>query len=116
MRKSFYDRLPDMECLAGDTLPSFEIEVESDTAVNLSECTMQIIVSRSDEPNIAAICKECTPNATGFSVTLTSSDTIKLMEHKYDVHFRLVDTEGNSYRKLFGTLYVHSVPGGDPVI
>ena len=27
----FYDKMPDMECLAGDTLPTFTISVDADS-------------------------------------------------------------------------------------
>lgn len=39
----FYDKLPDMECLSGDTLGTFRINPLSG---NFSGCRMQIIVVR----------------------------------------------------------------------
>lgn len=109
---TFYSKIPDMECLSGDTLPEFEVEVEVGDGGDLSGCSMQVIVAEFDQPQTAVICKDCTPTETGFSVTLTSEDTSKLKEKTYDIHFRLVDQAGNSYRKLFGTLYVHTAARG----
>ena len=43
----FYDNIPDMECLAGDTLPTFNISVDADS---ISGCSMQVIVARSNNP------------------------------------------------------------------
>lgn len=104
-----YDKLPDMECLSGDTLGTFRIKPKSG---NFSGCRMQIIIARRDSPEFSEICKECEFEDGGFSVQLTSEDTEKLYEGMHFVHFRLVDGSGLSYRKLAGQLYVHTVAGG----
>ena len=109
---TFYDKLPDMECLAGDTLPTFTVEVEADS---LSDCTMQIIVAKSSDITSAVICKECEPVSGGFAVTLTSEDTQELSEGAYMIHFRLIGADGFSRRKLAGDLYIVGAAKGDDV-
>lgn len=108
----FFDKLPDMECLSGDTLPDFIISVESEDS--LEGCRMQLILADSHTPNICAVCKECALTDDGFRVRLDSSDTKKLAEETYNIHFRLITPDGRSYRKLSGSLYVHTAAqGGD---
>lgn len=106
----FYDKLPDMECLSGDTLPDFTISVESEDS--LEGCRMQLILAKANTPDVCAVCKECDPVEGGFTVQLDSSDTSKLSEDTYDMHFRLISPDGKSYRKLFGSLYVHTAAQG----
>ena len=106
----FYNKIPDMECLAGDTFPVFNVKIDAD---DLSGCSMQIIVALSNDPNNAVICKECTVIEGGFSVQLTSDDTAGLISDMYDIHFRLIDSEGQSYRKLAGKLWVTAAAEGD---
>lgn len=104
----FYNKLPDMECLSGDTLPAFHVKVEG---AELSKLSMQVILADSRSPNVAVLSKECTATSDGFTVQLTSEDTSRLTEGTYIIHFRL-DENGLSMRKLVGELYVHSVPIG----
>lgn len=106
----FYDKLPDMECLSGDTLPDFTISVESYDS--LEGCRMQLILAKFNTPDVCALCKECDAIEGGFTVQLDSSDTSKLSEGAYDAHFRLLTPDGRSYRKLFGSLYVHTAAQG----
>lgn len=106
----FYDKLPDMECLSGDTLPDFTISVESEDS--LEGCRMQLILAKFNAPEICVVCKECKPIKSGFTVRLDSSDTSKLTEGTYDMHFRLTTPDGRSYRKLAGSLYVHTAAQG----
>lgn len=105
----FYNKLPDMECLSGDTLPAFHVKVGG---ADLSGCTMQLILAHRHSPNTAALVKDCTAEAGGFAVQLTSEDTEKLTEDTYLLHFRLTAPNGIDLRKLAGELYVHSVPRG----
>lgn len=105
----FYDNIPDMECLAGDTLPTFNISVDADS---ISGCSMQVIVARSNNPNTAVLCKDCTSTDGGFEVQLTSDDTSGLISDMYDIHFRLIDADGKSYRKLYGKLWVTAAAEG----
>lgn len=105
----FYNKLPDMECLSGDTLPAFHVKVEG---AELSKLSMQVILADSRSPNVAVLSKECTAASGGFAVQLTSEDTSRLTEGTYIIHFRLDDQNGLSMRKLVGELYVHSVPIG----
>lgn len=106
---TFYEKLPDMECCAGDTLLDFEISVEADS---LEDCRMQCILSKSADLITAAICKECTAIDGGFIVTLTNKDTGRLAEGMYSIHFRLIDSNGLNYIKLRGNLYVRSAARG----
>lgn len=106
----FYDKLPDMECLTGDTLPTFTIEIEG---TNLNGCRMELMVSKATDPSEAVICKECEKIENGFEVTLTSDDTSKLSgETVYKIHFRFIDSSGFIYKKLCGNLVARSVPRG----
>ena len=107
----FYDKIPDMECLSGDTLPDFTISVESEDS--LAGCRMQLILADSHTPDRCVLCKECTPTEDGFSVQLDSTDTKSLPEKTYNIHFRLLTPDGRSFRKLSGSLYVHTAAQGD---
>ena len=106
----FYNEIPDMEFLSGDTLPAFHVQVEGSDAAG---STMECIVCRSTTPTVAVITKACTPESGGFMVQLTSEDTAPLIEGSYLIHFRLISGD-LSFRKLAGMMYVHSAPiGGD---
>lgn len=107
---AFYDKLPDMECLSGDTIGTFRISPKSGS---FSGCRMQIIVARQNSPLSAVICKECTADGGDFTVQLTSEETSRLTEGTHVLHFRLIDGNGMSRRKLAGYLYVHQVAKGE---
>lgn len=109
MMKSFFNRLPDMECLSGDTLGMFRISPKSGS---FAGCRMQLIVADDNHPTIASICKECDFSGGTFTVTLTSENTKNLTEGWYQIHFRLIDGNGLSHRKLAGKLFVHQIAGG----
>ena len=68
---NFYTKLPDMECLSGDTLPAFHIQV---TGGVLASATMKIILARKQTPDIPAVTKDCTAETGGFSVQLTEAE------------------------------------------
>ena len=104
----FYDKMPDMECISGYTLPAFTVEVEADS---LENCRMQLIASSFTDPSSAVFTKECTAVKNGFAVTLTSSDTA-LSEGTYLLHFRFIGADGLSRRKLAGKLYIVSAAKG----
>lgn len=106
----FYDKIPDMECLSGDTLPDFIVSVESEDS--LTGCSMQLILANAHTPDKCVVCKECTLTDDGFTVQLDSSDTSKLAEGTYNIHFRLITPDERSYRKLFGSLYIHTAAQG----
>lgn len=110
----FYDKLPDMRCIAGDTLPTFVVSVDADS---LTGCRMQLIAAKSSDPTMAVLCKECELTAIDseecFAVTLTSEDTGSLSEGIYLLHFRMIGANGLDYRKLYGQLYVSSAAKGD---
>ena len=104
----FYDEIPDMECLAGDTLASFIIGVEAD---ELTNCSMQMLIAAYDEPEHAVISQNGIASENGFVFTLTSNDTQNLTG-VYRMHFRLIGADGLSRRKLSGMLHVIPVPQG----
>lgn len=106
----FYNQLPHMECVSGDTLPIFTVTVEGE---GVSADRMELIVASSKSTDIAVICKRCTNIHGKFRVRLDSHDTSKLSEGAYFLHFRMIGNDGLSYRKLYGSLYVHTVPGGE---
>ncbi len=111
----FFDEAGELECLAGDTLPTFEIEIETDTAAcDLSKCSMQMILSDLETPGTSVLTKTCTAlsSKTGFEVTLTSKDT-RALSGTFLLHFRLIDENGLSYRKLMGVLTVKPCPQED---
>ena len=101
----FYHKLPDMECLAGDTLPAFVVRIEGDEASN---GTMKMILSRSDQPDTPVIIKECVYKADGFKVQLTNDDTSALSEHIYIICFVYRSDEGTEFRKAAGKIYIHA--------
>lgn len=104
----FYDDLPDMECISGDTLPNFIVHVTANESIE--GCTMQLVLSTTRDPFTAVITKECEPIDDGFKVNLDSADTGALPEGKYYLHFVLIDTSGLTHKKLCGTLYVRAAP------
>ena len=112
-RITFYERIPDMVCLAGDTLPTFVVTVDLDEGETLDGCSMQLIVNDYQDHSTAVLCRDCTalPDGTGFAYTLTSSDTAGL-SGVFELHFRLIDADGLSQRKLYGILTVNPCPQG----
>ena len=106
----YYDELPEMECLAGDTLPLFHISPKTGS---FDGCRMELVIAGEKTPTTPLICKECKADSTGFNVRLTSEDTSLLAEGCYDLHFRLIGREGLSYRKLAGKLVVHKAAEGE---
>lgn len=75
MMKSFFDRLPDMECLRGDTLGNFVIPADTG---DFADCSMQVIIAGKNAPAAALICKECELSDGEFHVLISSSDTMQL--------------------------------------
>ena len=104
---NFYDKLPDMECLSGDTLPAFHVQVDE----NVSGATMQIILARKETPDVAVVIKDCTAETGGFVVQLTSDETADLAEGTHIMLFEL-NQNGKKLKKLVGELYAHRVAGG----
>jgi len=101
----FYDRLPTRECLQGDTLPIFQIFIDNINSLN--ECTMQLILEDQKVLGVAKVIKNCTFSAENscFETQLTSAETSNL-NGIYNMHFRLKDSSGLSYRKIAGILIV----------
>lgn len=100
----FYDKLPTMECLQGDTLEVFQIYVSG--IDSLEGCSMQVLLEDQKFLGVDKVIKDCILSDSGcFEVQLTSSETAKLYGI-YNLHFRMKDAEGLNYRKLAGTLIV----------
>ncbi|MDE6729716.1 MAG: hypothetical protein K2J71_02945 [Oscillospiraceae bacterium] len=105
----FYDTMPTMECLQGDTLETFQIHIESDSPENF---TMQLILEDQKLLGTARLTKNCTFSDGCFQVQLTSNNTANL-HGTYYMHFCMKDTNGLNYRKLAGILIVRrSIQGG----
>ncbi len=112
----FYDDFGEMECLAGDTLPGFEVGVETDAGESLTGCSMQLILTEWSRKDKAVVCKSCAqlPDGSGFVGALTSEDTARLAG-VFMMHFRLIDANGLSQRKLAGVLTVKPCAQGEGV-
>lgn len=108
----FYDELPNMEFIAGDTLPVFNIRVIVEDGTSTEGSSMQLMVARANNPTEAIISKECTAKDDLFTVRLTGDDTIKLTEGAYNIYLVFKDTEDLEYKKIFCRLYVKSAPRG----
>lgn len=99
-----------MECLQGDTLDTFRIHV--DEVDSLENCTMQVILEDQKKLGTAKLIKNCTLSEDCFKVQLTNADTSNL-NGTYNIHFRMKNSAGLSYRKLSGILIVRrTVQGG----
>ena len=108
-----YTELPLTECLAGDTLPGFSIAVtdEDDVPLDMTGCTMHLILAPEDDCTHAALVKACEAVQDGFAVTVTSAETAKL-RGMYLYHFALQDAAGLVHRQLCGRLWVHLTAQG----
>lgn len=100
MQIKFYEKFPDMECLQGDTLGTFSVEMDENT--DLTGASMCLIL---ENQNGLILQKNCTLSENIFHVQLTSADTASLAG-LYQMHFCLTDSEGLKYRKIAGNLYV----------
>ena len=96
----FYQNIEKMECLQGDTLGTFSVEMDENT--DLTGASMCLIL---ENQNGLILPKNCTLSGRIFSVQLTSADTASL-SGLYQMHFCLTDSEGLKYRKIAGNLYV----------
>lgn len=102
----FYENVGKMECLQGDTLSGFSVEMEKDA--DLTGASMSLIV---ENQNGLVLQKACTLSGQIFSVQLTSGDTADLAG-TYQMHFCLTDAGGLKYRKIVGTLHVSKAAQG----
>lgn len=106
----YYDKLPDMECLAGDASPVFNVEVE--TEYDLSECTMYVVLAKATDPTVSLISKECQYSTSEaypdglFQAQLTSSETAALSEGMYCIYFSLHTPDDLKQKKLYGNIYI----------
>lgn len=117
---SFFDKIPDMECLQGDTLPSFEVKIDDDLYAQLTgndppESAMYLLVSKKSDPARALVQKKATLDTVGeqFVVELNGTDTATLLEGSYVLNF-VLDIEGAHFKKLTGNLYVKAAPAPVP--
>ncbi len=101
----FYQEIPDVVCLQGDTLSPFCIKPELS---DLSGYSMCLILEKDGG---IVIQKSCTLEEDAFYVQLTSQDTAAL-NGSYRMHFRLTDASGLFYRKLTGTFKVVQIAQG----
>lgn len=110
--KRLFAVMPEMECLAGDTIDVICVEVQKNGEfVDVSNLTMNLIVANADNPETAVLVKKCTLSDNKFTAVLTSEDTVG-WRGEYLLHFALCDAERLVYRKLAGTLHVYPVPKG----
>lgn len=110
----FYKELPPMECLAGDTLPTFTIPVTDDEGnpVDVSDWFMTLIIADAKKPEEAVVSKQCDRIDGGFTVTITNEDTQDL-KGSYLIHFGMANTSNEIYRKLAGILKVRPAAMAD---
>lgn len=100
---TFYNKIPEMECLAGDTLDTMEITVEG--VENLTDPTMKVVISKRGQENKILVNKSCTATEDGFAVVIDSDDTESL-NGAYWIDF-ILTADGFSYKRLRGCLIVH---------
>ena len=107
----FFSTGPRMRGMRGDTFPVFRVKV---SGMDLTGCTMRIVLERKDTPGSVELTKECThfedaDGSEGYRVQLTTLETRNLLGI-YTVHFILNDGVYWNYRKLVGTLEVLPIP------
>lgn len=105
----FYDEIPEMKCFSGDTLPVFDIEVDTE---NIAECSMVVTIAKENFPENAVVVKECSKTDNGFQVQITTNETSKLGEGAYRMNFCMTDQNNMKYIKLSGLIYVYASAGG----
>lgn len=103
----FYDSIPDMEWLQGDTLPEFYIGIENASAFS----ELSLILESPEFPEQTVLTKEGTASDGGFTVQLTSEDTQNL-SGVYRYHICLTDNNGLKYKKITGILNIIPVAKG----
>lgn len=102
----FYEKLPDMECLTGDSSPVFNITVE--TSYDLEQCSMYMVLAKDTDLTSAIITKECDFYNNTFSAQLSSSDTASLSEGSYSLYFSLHTPDDLMHKKLYGRIYIRA--------
>ncbi len=106
-----YNEIPTLEILAGDTLPTFAISVETiaedgtAAAADLTGCAMYLIVAQQGKELEPVLTRLCSTANGGFSVRLNSADTAG-MSGMYSMHFALYSGDNIIYKKLAGNLHV----------
>ena len=100
----FYNELPSMEGLQGDTLPDFLIDTELE---DLTGFSMELIIEDTKTAGSIKFRKSCEKivheETEIFSVQLTSEETENFCG-SYRLYFWLYDGDGLKYKKLAGTL------------
>lgn len=102
---TFYDKIPDMECIQGDTLPVFKISVDG----NQVGGSMFLLIAPKNDPTRAAAEIKASATKNGFAVQITSRETSLLTEGTYLLVFCLV-SDGLCYKKLAGFMRVSAAP------
>lgn len=97
----FFKEIDSMECLAGDTTPTFHIRVTGSEITGLS---LHLLVIPVTKPDSVKISKTGAPTEDGFTVRLDSADTSRL-DGAYYLDF-VVDGSGGRYKRIRGVLSV----------
>lgn len=97
-----------MECLQGDTLPSFEIELDEEAPTGGD---MYLLISKNTDPAHSIVQKKGTYDSTNdkYIIEVSGNDTASLLEGSYVMNFIYV-LEGSNFKKLSGSLYVKAAP------
>ena len=100
----FYNELPSMEDLQGDTLPDFLIDTELE---DLTGFSMELILEDTKTAGSITFRKNCAKIVSEetelFTVQLTSEETENFCG-SYRLYFWLYAGDGLKYKKLAGTL------------
>ena len=102
-----YTEIPDMEILAGDTLPTIQITV---TGASLSGLTAAAAIVSVQKPNAVLNTIACTSSETGFELTVPATATAGLDgEYYLDV---TISGTGIQYKRIRGLLIVRKSARG----
>lgn len=107
----FFETVQPLRGFQRDTFPTLRVKV---TNMNLTGCTMRIVIEDKYHPGEAAMVRDCfhvqDPDGTDvYQVNLTSVDTQYLCG-MYNVYFVLKDAGNNEYWRLYTTLEVLQSP------
>lgn len=110
----FFSVCEPMRGYRGSTFPKFRVRV---TGMNLTNCTMRLVLEEKYKPGESALVEECfhvqDPDGTDvYQVQLISAVTQNLLG-VYNVYFILQDASGFDHKNLVGTLEVLPSPEED---
>lgn len=104
----FYNVIPEMHLLSGDTLPAFTVHIiDAEITENM---TMKMILSQQHLPGLTVLEKEMTRVGDGFTAVLETSDT-QALHGAYWLDLVLSDGQKCQYKKLRGALIVDEAGG-----